>query len=47
MWLLKNDINFTLKTIIKLQYVYDTIMCVHQVELITFVKFFFCLIYWD
>jgi len=45
MWLLKNYINFTLKTITKLQYVYDAVVCVHQVELIAFVNFFHCLIY--
>jgi len=40
--LLKNDINFALKTITKQQYVHDTVMCVHQVEaeLITFVIFY-------
>jgi hypothetical protein len=42
---LKNDLNFIFKTITKLQYVYDTVMCVHRVELITFVKFFYCLKY--
>jgi len=39
MWLLKNDTNFVLKTITKLQYVYYRVMCVHQVELINFVNF--------